>query len=282
MINCSARITMTMSHAMRSVTLLLLCQLTSMTALAADGGLQILTTEEPPANYTVGGEVAGITTDVVNDLRARLAEKAAIEVLPWTRVYRTALTRPNTLIFTLGKTPERAEQGLVFIGPITTRKHVIYKRSESDLRVDSLDDIKRQGLLVGGMRGDWRTALIKEHGIRVDEAVTHQRSLKLLLMGSRIDLIAMSDIEWRMHAILEGLSHDRLKPAMVISEAPAYLAFSKGTPSATVAKWQHALSDFQASDVPSRLARKWGKIIDAPMGYTPEKGFFLTTSGEAK
>ncbi|WP_331981525.1 ABC transporter substrate-binding protein [Chitinimonas sp.] len=251
--------------------------LISLPTPAADAEFRILTTEEPPANYTVGNEITGITTDVVNDLRARLGEKTPIEIQPWSRVQQTAQLRPNVLIFTLGRTPERVAMGLTFIGPITTRKHMVYKRTDSYLKVDNFEDITLHNLIVGGMRGDWRTKLMKDHGARVDEAVTHAASLKLLMRG-RIDLIAISDMELKVDAALAGVSPDKLTPAFVISEAPAFIAFSKGTPAATINRWQRAFAEFQASDVPAKLAKKWGRVLGEPMGYAPDKGFYLTAT----
>jgi polar amino acid transport system substrate-binding protein len=259
---------------LRSLMSLCFC-LAALPALAAETELKILTTEEPPTNYIVDGEVTGITTDIINDLRARLAEKTVIEIQPWARVYQTALVRPNTLIFTLGRTSERIAQGLTFIGPVTTRKHAVYKRTDAKLKVDSLDDIAQQNLLVGGIRGDWRTNLVKDHGARVDEAATHAESLKLLMHG-RIDLMVLSDLELKINTDLAEVPIDRLTPAFIIAEAPAFFALSKGTSEETVRRWQQAFSDFQASDVPARLAKKWGKILGQPMEYAPDKGFFLS------
>jgi len=245
--------------------------------LAAEPTLRILTTEEPPANYMADNEVSGITTDIINDLRTRTGEKATIEVQPWPRVYQTALLFPNTLIFTLGKTPDRVAQGLVFIGPVTTRKHAIYKRADSNIQVSSIENIRQSRLLVGGMRGDWRTKLIRDSGVRIDEAATHEKSLRLLMNG-RVDLIILSDMELKVNLEQAGVAADQIALAFFFTEAPAYIAFSKGTSEATIAKWRKAFSEFQASGVPAALTKKWGDALNEPMAYSSDRGFYLDNS----
>ncbi|MBV8656658.1 MAG: transporter substrate-binding domain-containing protein [Burkholderiales bacterium] len=245
-------------------------------ASATEPDLWILTSEEPPTNYMDGKTLTGITTDVIRDLQQRLGDQTPIELQPWSRVLKTAQMRPNTLIYTLGKTPERVEHGLSFIGPITTRRHMVFKRADSHLNVDGVDDIKRQNLLVGGLREDWRVKWLASRGVRVDEANTHEMTLHLLMLN-RVQLITLSDLELKVDAGLAGVSQDAIKPAFVISEAPAYIAFSKGTSPALIAKWQGAFAAFQASDVPARLAKKWGALLGEPMDFTPERGFSLQT-----
>ncbi|GAB3256168.1 hypothetical protein [Chitinimonas naiadis] len=117
--------------------------------------------------------------------------------------------------------------------------------------------------------------LMKDSGVRVDEAVTHAMSMKLVIHG-RIQLVVLSDMELKMNTDAAGLAVNRLAPAFVISEAPAFMAFSRGTPEATVNRWWQAFSDFQASDVPATLAKKWGDVLGEPMAYAPDKGFYLT------
>ncbi|WP_035054269.1 substrate-binding periplasmic protein [Andreprevotia chitinilytica] len=240
----------------------------------ADTDLRILTTEEAPANYTVQHQLTGITADIIDDLKRRLDIHTDVEVQPWARVLHTVLVRPNTLVFTLARTPERVAKGLNFIGPVTTRRHIVYKRTGAAFQVGSIADIKAQRLLVGGLRDDWRLKLMKDNGVAVDESVNHEMTIKHL-MHDQVQLIVLSDLELKIDSDLAGVDAGKLEPAFVIKEAPAFIAFSKGTPPELIAKWQEAFTDFQKSDEPARLAKKWSTTLGLPIAYTPDKGFFM-------
>ncbi|NOR26821.1 MAG: transporter substrate-binding domain-containing protein, partial [Desulforhopalus sp.] len=48
---------------------------------------RIMTEEYPPFNYTDGGKITGLSTEVVLELAKRVGHHTDIEVLPWARAY---------------------------------------------------------------------------------------------------------------------------------------------------------------------------------------------------
>ncbi|MBF0230557.1 MAG: transporter substrate-binding domain-containing protein [Desulfamplus sp.] len=238
--------------------------------------VRIITTEEPPTNYTRAGEFSGTTTDIVNEIKKRIGEDAPIEVMPWARAYNAiALKTPNVVIFTGGKTKERVDLGFNFIGPVITRNHTLYKRSDDGRTIiNSLDDIKNGKLKVGVMRGDWRAGFFKDNGIEIDEGNSHVMNINKLL-GKRFDLMALSDLE--ISAVMNEAAQpiDMVKPAFVFKEGASYILISKDSDKEIVKKWDNAFKEIQKTDFFEKAAKKWSDILMMDMGYQPDKGFYI-------
>jgi len=241
--------------------------------------LRIVTSEEPPTNYTLNGTFTGITTDIVEAILAKLGQDIPIEVYPWARAYNIALSEPNVAIFTAGITRERVDHGFFLVGPVTTRRHALYKKAGRKLTVKSLEDVKRQHLSVGAMRGDWRAEYLETRGVPVDLVVDHQQNLKKLLIG-RVDLFVLSDLELPETLDMAGVDHSAVELALVFDERPAYIMLSKGTPVSVAAKWGEAFRSLQNSDFFLKQARKWSGIIGMPVTYDPAKGLMIDSTGK--
>ena len=51
---------------------------------------------------------------------------------------------------------EKIDLGFHFIGPVMTRKYLLWKRKGADFKLSGIEDIKARGLRLGTVRGDWR------------------------------------------------------------------------------------------------------------------------------
>ncbi|RED52089.1 substrate-binding periplasmic protein [Aestuariispira insulae] len=237
-------------------------------------GLRIVTAEEPPANYLENGELIGTTIDIIREILNRQGLDVKIELRPWPRAFLIAKTTPNVVIFTAGHTQERIDLGFHFIGPIISRKHILWKRRESDFDIRSIDDVVQRRLMISGMREDWRTRLFLAEGAEVSQTSSFPLGLKQLSLG-RTDLWISSDIE--MPAITRELAIDpgSIEPALVFREAPSFIMLSKGTEQAIIENWRHTFQNMQNSDFFEKAARKWSAILNMDMAYAPEKGFHI-------
>lgn len=243
-------------------------------SFSAYGQLRIVTSEEPPTNYTVDGRLTGITTDIVRELMKRLNLNVGIEVMPWARSYRIAKSQSNVVIFTAGKTQSRIEHGFYFVGPVVTRKHLLWSRKGSNYRIKEPQDIPKLNLVMGGMAGDWRTKYFLDRGVAVQTVPNHQQNLLMLLRG-RIDLWISSDIEALSITKALALDISKLERAFLIKEASSYIMLSKGTPQEAVDQWQQAFADLRKTDFFNKLATKWADILGYDIKYSPDRGLFL-------
>lgn len=250
------------------------CLLLLFLATGAHARLRVLTNEEPPTNYMAGDALMGTSVDIVREIMRRTGDAVPIEILPWARSFSISQKMPDVVAFTAGRTEDRVAQGFSFLGPVITRHHAVYKRAGSDVRVFSIEDVKKQELVVGGLRGDWRLGYFKKRGVRVEAVNSHESNLLKLLKGRR-PLMISSDIEMRSLLRQLNRSVDEVEVAFVFKEASSYIMFSKGTSPAILRKWQRAFGEMQRTDFFERTATKYHELLELPFQYSTEKGFHL-------
>ena len=237
--------------------------------------IRILTTEEPPTNYTSGsGKITGTTTDIIEAIKKELNITVSIEMMPWARAYKISKNKSNIIIYTASKTQERIDMGFHFIGPVTTRKHILMSKKESDFNIKNLEDVKKQKLTIGTMKGDWRSNYFRKQGFRVDDVPMHEQNIKKLIR-KRFDLWATSDIEAPLIAKQAGINISEIKQAFIFKEASSYILLSKNTSSEIVKKWQNAYQKIQATDFFEKTSKKWSAILGFELLYSKNKGFFI-------
>ncbi len=237
--------------------------------------IRIVTSEEPPTNYySEEGEFTGTTVDIVEEIKRYLDLDVEIEVMPWARSYMIAKEYPNVAIFTAAQTQERIDLGFHFIGPVTTRKYILWAKKGSDFNINSIQDIKDQNLRIGAMRGDWREKYFVDLGLNVEDETNHKLNLRRLLEGS-VDLWALSDIEAPLNVKKLGADMEEIEIAYVFKEASSYIMLSKDTPEETVKEWQEAYEEIQKTDFFENASEKWSNILESEVGYTKDTGFFI-------
>ncbi len=236
------------------------------------GDVRVITADEPPTNYKENDEVVGTTVDIVRALIKELNSDSNIEFMPWSRAIKLVSENPNIAVFTAGKTKQRIDHGYYFIGPVMTRKHVLWKRADRYLSVSSIEDIKNKNYRVGALRGDWRGKLFEKNN--VEDVRKPEQNLEKLLRG-RIDLWVTSDIE--APSVAKSISVDikDIAVAYVIKEAPSYIMLSKDTPSNTVRAWEAALIELQKTDFFEKVADKWKEKLGLDLSYADDKGFYI-------
>ncbi len=236
--------------------------------------VRILTPEEAPTNYTLNGKIVGTTVDIVEEMLKYMNSDLKIEMVPWARAYKHAKTKPNIAVFTCGRTQERIDLGFHFIGPVVSRKHVLWKKKGSPIVVNSFEDMKNQNLTVGGVRQDWRGKYVRDNGVRLDVTNSHEANAKKLFLG-RIDLWALSDIEAGPVMKRAGLDINEIELAFVLKKASSFIMLSKETPNDVVEKWQAAFKAIQKTDFGVKASQKWGNILGLTLEFTSDKGFII-------
>lgn len=232
--------------------------------------LTLISSEKRPYNFMRDGQVVGMSVDVVHAL-LRQQPPLPIALMPWPRAFETALKTPEVLIFTLGKTKQRLQQGFVYIGPLSTRNHALYAKDASFQPLHSLADIQLRRLVVVGLRGGWLSAELRRQGIDVQEVGDYQQALQMLLHG-RAHLWLTNDLEVGLH--LKQAGHPQpLTVALPLRCSENYLALSPGTSAATIQKIKTAYQQWSHSDAPAKLASRWQQQLAVPVKFFPQHGF---------
>ena len=195
-----------MVSAYRSFVKLLLWVATLLMCLALPAraqDLRIVTEEFPPYNYSDNGLAKGLSSEVVQAVLAETGLTAEFLFLPWARAYLTAQNTKNTVIFSIGRIPER-EDLFEWIGVIAPYNTSLYKlASRTDLTIESLSDAKDYS--IGVSVEDVIYQYLKSQNFTnldiVGEDILNIRKLAL----SRLDLIAFDEAAFQYYLDLEDI-----------------------------------------------------------------------------
>ena len=218
----------------------------------SDAGLTWVTEDYYPFNYHEGGEVRGISADLLRLVWAELGEpEQSIFVLPWARAYKQALGTRGMVLFSTARTPER-EALFKWAGPIAHVRFVLAARRGSRVRVGRPEDLA--GLRVGTLRDDVSDSLLAPWRslCRVESVADMAQNMRKLDAG-RIDLVAYEEASLRLLLKRQGRDPDEYETVFVLKEIPVYYAFHISTDDALVRRFQRALDDAKNSEAYARL-----------------------------
>ncbi|WP_428526776.1 substrate-binding periplasmic protein [Roseibium sp.] len=165
--------------------------------------IRIVTEEFPPYNYSDNGLAEGLSSEVVQAVLAETGLTAEFLFLPWARAYLTAQNSKNTVIFSIGRIPER-EDLFEWLGVIAPYNTSLYKlANRTDLTVNSLSDAKDYS--IGVSVEDVIYQYLKSQNFSnldiVGEDILNIRKLAL----GRLDVIAFDEAAFQYYLDLEDI-----------------------------------------------------------------------------
>jgi polar amino acid transport system substrate-binding protein len=88
-----------------------------------------MTEDYPPSNYIENGVLKGVAVDVLKAVWKKINSKEMhIQLYHWARGYQLALTKPNTMLFAMTRSPER-EKLFKWVGPIYRGRYSLFTLS---------------------------------------------------------------------------------------------------------------------------------------------------------
>ncbi len=231
--------------------------------------LQIVTEEYPPYNYTENGRVTGLSTEVVQAVLAQLKIDLPIQVNEWKNSYERALTEPNVLIYSIGRSPEREEK-FRWVGEIAppARIFLFALRSRVDrgqIRLGSLEELK--AYRIGTIRDDFREQYLISKGLTVGQQLIRSElihnNMRNLFWGN-VDLVAFNEMVGYTLAKRLGYDPRHIKEVFELSEIPVegnYMAFNRDTELDTVDRFRSALKRIKQDGTYASIVEKYQKIM---------------------
>ncbi|WP_412972556.1 substrate-binding periplasmic protein [Glaciecola sp. MF2-115] len=195
--------------------------------------VRIVTEHLPPYQINMDNKLIGGTVGIeMQKLVSKVLPNTNIEVMPWARTYQIALGRPNTVIFSLVRTPER-EDKFIWIGKVAdvTTELIVLKDSKID-PVKSLDELKN--LTIGVKRQDAVATLLSEKGFEYDKnlvAIAYTMSTMRMLERGRIETVPSNQQVIDFYCQTAGCSRSDFKTIYTFKDLSEefYLAVSLGT-----------------------------------------------------
>lgn len=145
---------------------------------------------QPSAN---SDKVSGIVTKRIRQILAYSPLSYEINIYPWARSYHLALTRPNTLIYSIYRTPER-EPFFHWFCPLYPQTPVnIYKLKNNHSNIEDLNALKSG--IVGVLRDDNSHKYMENMGFIEGENLivsASEESNIAKLLNKKIDAVIQS------------------------------------------------------------------------------------------
>lgn len=195
--------------------------------------IRIVTEHLPPYQIAVNNHLEGGTVGLkVKQLLSNVLPDTAIEILPWARTYQIALHTPNTVIFSLVRTPER-ENKFIWIGKVVHVPMELVSLKTSQLQpVKNLSELS--GIKIGVKRLDavtiWLASQGLEFGKELIEVSNTITTMKLLEKG-RIEVIPSTSQVIEFYCQTAGCNSSDFKTIYTFQgfSEELYLAMSLGS-----------------------------------------------------
>ena len=227
--------------------------------VAAAQDLSVITAIWAPYDMEENGKLVGIGTEIVQATLEKAGINAEIKIYPFARALKMAENEPNTLLFTVVKSPER-EPLFTWIGPIVPPVRIVMHKlkKRTDIVVNSLEDAKKYTIETT-RASVGHQYLLKEgfkDGVELDPANSNQQSVKNFF-GERVDLEVSAELNFMYEAKQQGFSVDDTEIAYVLFENEAYMVFSKQTSDDIVEKVKTAFEEVKAEGLMDAAVTKY-------------------------
>jgi polar amino acid transport system substrate-binding protein len=228
----------------------------------ATGEMAVVTEELPPYNMTENGKVTGVSTDIVKAVMKEADIDARIQVLPWARAYDQALNRPNVLIYSIVRTPER-ERLFQWIGSIAPMKWYLFSLAERPMHLQSLDDARGHQIATVNMDVGQRYLISKGFRPAVELQSTNRYETNYqMLKVDHVELWISNELNARYLVRKNGSDPDKelirsLELPELDSEGGINMALSNGTAPAIVERFRRGLATIKANGTYDAIIRRW-------------------------
>lgn len=211
---------------------------------AAD--MTYMTEEYPPFNFTKDGKLQGVAVDLLKAVWSEMGvPEQKVKIYPWARAYKSALSKPGTVLFSTTRNPER-EHLFKWVGPIKSNPIGVIAKKSSHIKINSFDDLKQYK--IGTIRDDFSETVLTNKGIKPNRLDRNSElsSNVMKLNAGRIDLI-VNNIEGAFQIIKEnGLNPDDYETVWQLSDLPLNYAFHISTPQSLIDDFQAALNKLES------------------------------------
>ncbi len=217
-----------------------------LTADKADN-LTFYTEQLPPYNYLENGALNGFSIDILEEISNKTGSSFSrdmVQIVPWEEGYGAVLNGTDGVIFSTARIPER-EDLFKWVGPISIERYVLFAPNESNITVETSDDLK--DLNIGVITGDASIAQLLADGVEESQLVKAENISELISLteGNMIDLWVYPEITGQYY-IKEITGNDNSFTAVFpLEEVGIYYAFSKDIPDTIVSSYQNALDDLK-------------------------------------
>ncbi|HEX4585594.1 MAG TPA: transporter substrate-binding domain-containing protein [Burkholderiaceae bacterium] len=248
--------------------MILFAALASAVWMARAESVRFVTAELPPYTFQVPpatvseepGPGQGLVHEAVVEMTRRLREPIAIEYMDWDSAQKLALSQPNIGILSITRTPER-EEHYQWCCRIVTDDLILVGGQGID--VSNLEKIRDRP--IGVLFHSGAEALVRSLGFTRVQAAPEEWLNATKMKERRIDAWLAPRL-MVIHAYKEiGADASTLNFGQIVRPSEIYLAFSKGTPEAEVARWAGAMKAIEGDGTLDQILARYSRLKVEPI-----------------
>lgn len=217
--------------------------------------LKIVTEHFPPYNYLKDGRVVGFASEVVQACQAIIKQHDKIEVMPWPRAYRQALSDEKVMIYSINRIPSR-EPLFKWAGPVAEFQVMVFAPKGIYPPFTTFAQL-RQNRSIAATRDSAISAIMIRNGFNsLSLSNTPKLNIMKTLKG-RVDmwLGGRGTTLYQLEEI--GLDDNDFEAVGHLFTAELHLGFSKSVSDSTVEEWQAALQQIKQDGTYEKLLQKY-------------------------
>ncbi len=221
--------------------------------------IRVVTDGFAPLQYLNDGTPDGYVTEFIQATieRVKLSyplEVSSFDFLPWKRALLVAKNDPNTLFFSLSRTPER-EGNYQWLGTVSPYRQSFFRlKSNTHISADSLEALRDGSYFLGIQRGGSVHSLVDQLGFEQGRDYTtythYSQGIKMLYSG-RIDMLPLTEFLARNSACRGGFNGNLLIPVIAIKSLakPLWATFSNNSNPLLVSAFKKAMAELKDEGV---------------------------------
>jgi polar amino acid transport system substrate-binding protein len=212
---------------------------------------------EPYQIKNSDGSLGGFSTDVINSLYSLTNDTPIIQVMPWARAYEVALKQPNTMIYSIARTPAR-EKNFHWIGALKEERLYFWGLKKyftnTNYTVDALKHLK----IAVSRHSNTAQYIISQDFLNIYQLANERQNMDMLFKN-RVDLILATQITIETRAKKLGYNFNEMQKLNEVAALNNKLsiAFSLNTSPELVKKYQAAFKELVTSGQLEELKEKW-------------------------
>ena len=200
--------------------------------------------------------MTGLSVEIVREILRRIGQPDTIEMVPWARGYKLALTDANTALFSTTRLPRR-EPLFSWVGPLYQQRWGFYRWKGSGIQVADLEAAKRVNR-IGTYHQDAKMQYLQAQGFENLVPTNKNINNVMHLKKGNIDLWVSSDFNMPHLVRRAGVSPSQVELAFAFHTVGNYIAFSKTTSPHVVRLWQAVFDEMKADGGYQRICHNYG------------------------
>lgn len=219
--------------------------------------LEIVTASFAPLQMDVDGEVKGYVVDLVNLALKRVQDEIDLtikgpRIVPWRRAMATAEKKPNTMFFSLSRTPGR-EDKFIWVAEVSPYEVYLYKLTENqNVEGTSLPALLENQTRIGVQANSNAQELMESTGfVKGHNFVTygHFSDGIKMLFKKRFAMLPLTISVGKASVCRQGFDAEAVEPTIKLDALsnPLWLVFSKGSDERLIELFTTAINDLKRS-----------------------------------